>query len=145
MLGEEFLQMWRAGNFSNFYFSNYLFCPMFLLILRLVIMFKNQQGQGKSHQWRWKMSKKYNALGCSTCRWEQFVIFGCLKWGMEIIWFYCRRLWRETVREGKNLFWMNTNFDSERCRIYFIERTAKEFVKNTEYPLEDWCWRCVLY
>lgn len=32
---------------------------------------------------------------------------------------------------------MNTSLDSERRRIYFVNRIAEEFVKDTEFPLED--------
>lgn len=52
---EKFLQWWRTGNFCNFRFPNNLFCLSLLLILGLLFMSKNQQGQGRAHQWGWKV------------------------------------------------------------------------------------------
>lgn len=85
------------------------------------------------------MTKKHDTLGCSTCSLEQLVTFVCLKPGMETIWCYCRRPWRETVaqRRAELKGRMNTSFDSETRRNYFVSRIAEEFMKNTQLPLED--------
>lgn len=91
--------MLEIREFLQFLFLKPPLLSFFLRIVRLVLMFMNQQGQGGSHQRRWKMSKKHDALDCSTCSTEQLVRFRCLNPGMEMIWCYCRRLWRETMAQ----------------------------------------------
>lgn len=101
LIRDRFLQWQRAGNFCNFCFPNSLFCLFLLLILGLFSILKNQQGQGRPHQWRSKVRNLVYSFGCSTCILEKLVTFGYLKAWMEKILCYCRRIWRKTVAQGR--------------------------------------------